>query len=211
MKEVKKPDRRTLRSRRLLQDALLVLLEEKDYDQISVADIAERAKVSRPTFYAHYKTKDELLLSYFDRIFESTFEGLEQAVKNKPPFPHFEMSILSQFMTAVFTQWHKHRALLETLLRSSGEGLVLRRFQENTMTTFAWLLQQEHIHPIHEHLLRLLADYFSGVALALVKYWLEEGFVSPAEKMGAIYSVLVRPGIEQVLGGDELAAFFEEN
>jgi AcrR family transcriptional regulator len=52
----------------MLRAALLSLMQEKRYDEITVTDILERADVGRSTFYAHYRDKDALLLSGFDDV-----------------------------------------------------------------------------------------------------------------------------------------------
>jgi AcrR family transcriptional regulator len=54
-------DPRIRRTRQLLQDALKRLLEEKEFDKISVQDITEAATLNRATFYAHYTDKFALL------------------------------------------------------------------------------------------------------------------------------------------------------
>jgi AcrR family transcriptional regulator len=54
-------DPRVLRTRQLLQDALRRLLQEKEFDKISVQDITEAATLNRATFYAHYTDKFALL------------------------------------------------------------------------------------------------------------------------------------------------------
>ena len=54
-------DPRIRRTRLLLQEALGKLLETKDFDKISVQDIAEAATVNRATFYDHYTDKFALL------------------------------------------------------------------------------------------------------------------------------------------------------
>jgi len=54
-------DPRIRRTRRLLQQALEKLLEAKDFDKISIQDIAEEATVNRVTFYDHYTDKFALL------------------------------------------------------------------------------------------------------------------------------------------------------
>jgi AcrR family transcriptional regulator len=54
-------DPRIRRTRKLLQDSLRKLLEEKEFDKISVQDITEAATVNRATFYAHYSDKFALL------------------------------------------------------------------------------------------------------------------------------------------------------
>ena len=54
-------DPRIRRTRLLLQQALGKLLETKEFDKISVQDIAEAATVNRATFYDHYTDKFALL------------------------------------------------------------------------------------------------------------------------------------------------------
>lgn len=63
-----KIDRRVVRTREALYDALVGLIRERDYDAITVADILERADVGRSTFYAHFTGKDDLLAHSLDRL-----------------------------------------------------------------------------------------------------------------------------------------------
>ena len=59
-------DPRVLRTRRLLQDALLSLAHERKLSEITVADVADRATVNRSTFYQHYPDTDTLLADALD-------------------------------------------------------------------------------------------------------------------------------------------------
>lgn len=62
----RRPDRRVRRTKRRLKDALLELIEERDYDRITIQDITDRADVGRSTFYSHFTSKEDLLFSGFD-------------------------------------------------------------------------------------------------------------------------------------------------
>ena len=44
-----------------MDEALLVLLEKKDYDFITVKEVCQKAGVNRSTFYLHYEKMDDLL------------------------------------------------------------------------------------------------------------------------------------------------------
>lgn len=59
--EEKELDPRVRRTRKMLQDALASLLKEKDFESISIGDIAERSTINRATFYDHYPDKRALL------------------------------------------------------------------------------------------------------------------------------------------------------
>lgn len=54
-------DRRSRRSQRLLWQALLGLLQDHDWADITIQMICDRADLARSTFYSHYATKQDLL------------------------------------------------------------------------------------------------------------------------------------------------------
>jgi len=54
-------DPRILRSRQMLMESLLRLLNRKEFDDISVQEIADEATLNRATFYLHYPDKNALL------------------------------------------------------------------------------------------------------------------------------------------------------
>ena len=70
-----KVDLRILRTRRLVMQAMIELLEEKDLQSITITDIAERAMINRATFYAHFADKYDLfayiLRDFFQEILNS--------------------------------------------------------------------------------------------------------------------------------------------
>jgi AcrR family transcriptional regulator len=59
--EMEVTDPRIVRSRRMLMDALFKLLTEKEFDTISIQEIADEATLNRATFYLHYPDKNALL------------------------------------------------------------------------------------------------------------------------------------------------------
>lgn len=70
-------DRRVQRTRRRLKEALLQLIEERNYDDITVEDITEKADVGRSTFYCHFNSKGDLL-------FDGFATGLRELVTRAP-------------------------------------------------------------------------------------------------------------------------------
>ena len=54
-------DPRVLRSRQMLMESLLRLLMRKEFDDISIQEIADEATLNRATFYLHYPDKNALL------------------------------------------------------------------------------------------------------------------------------------------------------
>ena len=76
-------DLRKERTLKLLDDAFTELIEEKPYEEISVAELCEHAMIRRATFYRHFPNKEEYLAFYvqnrrskIDNKVASSFDGL---------------------------------------------------------------------------------------------------------------------------------------
>src|ERR1700687_684755 len=67
-------DPRVLRSRRMLMDSLERLLKKKEFDDISVQEIADDATLNRATFYLHYPDKNALLQAMTESRFRDLIE-----------------------------------------------------------------------------------------------------------------------------------------
>jgi AcrR family transcriptional regulator len=55
-------ERKKLRTRQAISEAAIALFLERGYDQVSVADVAAAAEVSKRTLFAYFPTKDDLVL-----------------------------------------------------------------------------------------------------------------------------------------------------
>jgi len=60
----------TIQSKQWMLDALLQLMKEKKYNEITIKELTARASLDRKTFYRHFKTKDELLALPAREIFD---------------------------------------------------------------------------------------------------------------------------------------------
>ncbi|MGE7768523.1 TetR/AcrR family transcriptional regulator [Peribacillus sp. NPDC096540] len=63
-------DPRILRTRQLIKDAFVELLEEMDLQKITVNRLAERATINRVTFYLHYRDIPDMLEKMADDMIE---------------------------------------------------------------------------------------------------------------------------------------------
>jgi len=78
--ELPRTDPRILRTRQLLRDAVIELLEEMEIEKISVNRIAERAQINRVTFYQHYRDLPDMLVKMSDAMIEE----IQQVMSNYP-------------------------------------------------------------------------------------------------------------------------------
>ena len=66
----------SIRSRQMITNALMQLLKEKPYEEITVTDIAERSQLVRKTFYRNFSGKDEIC-AYCISVLETICEDAD--------------------------------------------------------------------------------------------------------------------------------------
>lgn len=77
-------DQRVRRTQSALRAALLELIGERGWDEVTVQAVCDRARVGRSTFYAHYADKEELLLSGFDSLLDELRAHVQRASAVRP-------------------------------------------------------------------------------------------------------------------------------
>ena len=73
----------------LMDEALLLLLENKEFDFITVKEVCQKAGVNRSTFYLHYENTSDLLVEAINVInqrFAETFKDIKFNPKENPFF-----------------------------------------------------------------------------------------------------------------------------
>lgn len=68
--------RSSIRSKTLIRNALVSLMQEKPFEKITITDIVRRADINRGTFYAHFKDSREVL----ERIRADALAEMKQAI-----------------------------------------------------------------------------------------------------------------------------------
>ena len=188
-------DRRVARTKRLLDNALLSLIEERGYAATTVADIAERADVGRATFYLHYHDKEELLAESLERLLQAVTADVR---------PMTVTEVVSERMTQttlLFRHVAERPGLYRALLTERGATLAtssLRRHLSDVMErNVTSRLVSEAVRPLPAD---LLASHAAGSLLGLVTWWLEHDQPRSPEEMGQLFQQLITPGVASVLG-----------
>jgi len=199
MLENKSTDRRSLRTRRWLQAALLDLMREKPYHKITISEIAERAEVARPTFYAHFETKDDLLLSHIDDVVESIDAKIDRNVVRKLDRPYRPDPAIP---TSFFEEWREHADTIR-LIRSAGvDHLIMKRFQRNFKERYASGIALAIARPMNPVLAEYVTDFLAGAVYMVFMRWVKDGMKQPPEVMGRLVQELVFPGMLALREGE---------
>jgi AcrR family transcriptional regulator len=125
-------DRRVRRTRGSLQRALIELVAEQDLSLISVADVVDRADVSRSTFYDHYRDVHELAEAACTSMIDDMLAPLT-AVDPNATRPSGDDP--NPAVTAFFTHFAEHAGLYRSLLGPAGSARVIEHVRQRTMAT----------------------------------------------------------------------------
>ncbi|WP_076791006.1 TetR/AcrR family transcriptional regulator [Chlorobium sp. KB01] len=196
MKE-KKSDRRIGRTRRLMHEALMALIVEKGYEAVTVQDILDRADVGRSTFYAHYRDKDELLLSSFEQL-RSLFEEQQQAIfaarrTGREP----ELNIVLE----LFRHTGEHHRLYKAIAgKQSGEMILkyLHRYLYNLLIGPHTEMMKGSVAPPVP--VEVTTHHLVSSLLSLITWWLDSNMPFPPERMDEIFRILSTPTLEAAFG-----------
>ncbi|HYF62162.1 MAG TPA: TetR/AcrR family transcriptional regulator [Herpetosiphonaceae bacterium] len=181
-----KQDRRSQRTRQLLNDALVALMLEKNYDAITVNEIIARANIGRSTFYGHFYDKDDLLAGNIERLMRS----LGQRPAAGPS--GFDSA-------ALFEHIHAQRALFKALARGGGLAIALKASQRVMVAVIERSLAERAGPGQPAVPLPALAQYLAATFIALLRWWLDNDLPYAPAELEAMYQTLVAPGLERAL------------
>lgn len=186
-----KNDRRSLRTRQALGDALVELMMQKGYDDISIKDIIDHANVGRSTFYAHFMDKDELFSSQLDRLMDLLNQHIPQKLSSGNPF----------FPSLGLFQHIKQQSKLYKML-AWGSGIdVLTRYLQKLLSK---KIQQDLVAGGQTFAIppAVIGDFLTGSFLSLIKWWLDTNKMTYSpEQMDEMFCKLALPGIAQTATG----------
>lgn len=186
-------DARARRSRERLGDALVALIQEKPFDAITVQDVLDRAGVSRSTFYAHFRDKEDLFVSDADEFFAYMSLALERAGERSP-----RLVPVRELLEHVADE----RAFVEAL----AEAGQLERLLELGRAHFAHGIERRlAAHPEARRLpadtRALCAQALAGAFLALFTTWLRARERASPARMDELFHRLAWAGLEGTPAG----------
>jgi AcrR family transcriptional regulator len=195
--DTKTEDRRVLRTRKALHEALISLILEKGYEAVTVQDILDRADVGRSTFYAHFADKEQLLLSGIDHLGEFLAEQQRLALSA----PHGSEEPWLGFSLAMFEHAHGYRLAFQAMVGHNSGAVVQERIR--------WMLSglvREGLKAAIPRVTRRAVPFEAAVQsvvgsfLAILIWWLDHQPQLAPKEVDGLFRGLVLPGVAAVLG-----------
>lgn len=103
--------------KKCIVDALIILMNEKEFDQISITEICNKASVSRMAYYRNYYTKKDIIIEYLKDIAED-FKIESYKWKDKNEYTN------KNVIHFLFTYFKKYSYFIKTLRKANLSGLL---------------------------------------------------------------------------------------
>jgi AcrR family transcriptional regulator len=180
-----KIDRRVLQTRNKLGDALIALMHEKGFEEITVQDVLDRAGVGRSTFYVHYRDKDDLFLSDVEDFLELISSGLKrQGASPRRLLP------VAEFFAHIRQVRDFHAALVKSGkvndVWALARGIFARSIEDRLQT--AGLKMDPGQRSAHAYAL-------AGSFFSLLDWWIDKGMKADPKEMDALFHTIAWRGL----------------
>ena len=191
-------DRRIQRTRQLLEQALIELIEEHDFESITIQEITDRARLGRATFYLHYRDKEHLLQTTLQRL----QEDLSQQLEPLRPQDLFVKKI--ELSEQVFQHVARYSHLYQVLLSERGAALARNRLMANLTRQAEYFVVDPLLVIVGEPTVPVsfLATYVSGTLYSAIIWWLDHQQQKTPEEMGHLVRALIQPALTSILNID---------
>lgn len=164
-------DRRVIKSKQALKDALISLMNQRDLKAISVTDIVKLANVNRGTFYKHYQYKEDILAEMADEVIQDLIISYREPYKYSKAIEVHQMNASA---IKVFDHVKKYASFYSLIVKSNAfHGFTHR------MSDVLKNLDLRELHGQYESQTinrELQASYHVYALLGMIFEWIHSGF-----------------------------------
>lgn len=155
-----------------LSDALIQLMREKDFEKISIKEIADTAGVGRATWFRNYTSKNEALTFKFVQVWNRWADEHAIAVRDR-----FDLSNAKNFFQ--FNYEIKH--ILEIVYTSNMQSAIYDAFYQVMMPQYGANAKECY-----------QARFYSYGLFGLLDEWIKRGFKESVEEMVIFFYQIIK-------------------
>jgi AcrR family transcriptional regulator len=164
-------DRRIIRSKKVMKNALLSLMLEKEFRETTVTDIVRIAEINRGTFYKHYHFTEDILKEITDEVISDLIDSFREPYKNMEVF---ELNKLTTSAIKVF----EHVKRFADFYSLTVQTTTLAGFQHRFCSIFKELALNDFYYDLPNPKINtaLNAGYQAYAIFGLIIEWINGGF-----------------------------------
>ena len=191
--EDQKQDRRVRRTQKLLKDSLVTLMQEKEFKNISVKDITDRADLNRGTFYLHYTDTYHLL----EDIEEDVLNDFQEMIHS---YRHsFRRDTLLPVMNPVIDYIAENNTICKVLFENNASVDFLNRFHKLIHENGNEIIQS--LFPVrNDEITESFFEFVTYGLIGMLKQWLDSGKSLPKKTLAEMADKAVMGAAACLLG-----------
>ena len=173
----------------LMNEALLMLLEKKEYDFITVKEICEKAGVNRSTFYLHYESIDDLLFETIEMINKKFNEVFSNQMVDINKDDRNSLFFITDAYLIPYLNFIKENKKIYTLIHD--KPLIFKKqqtFKKLYTELFSVILDR---YGVLESQKEYIFSYFSFGLVAVIQKWIENDCKDDIEEMAKLMRNLI--------------------
>ncbi len=166
---------RVKRTRILLREALIALIEERGFNTLTVGELTERAMVSRAAFYRSYQDKYDLVEQIFEEAMSTLFNAIGEFGREHP----------ADVWVRFFEQIAQYDRLYRALLGKKGSPWFVQKMRARLAELIKehGSVEGSHGPGMSEHAAHLahpfsdtfVPDLVAAMLVEAITWWLEQG------------------------------------
>lgn len=160
----------SITSKTKLKQALILLLDDYDFEQLTISRICKEAGVNRSTFYAHYNNQYDLLnevqdyiVTIFQQEFNKEFHGMKDIEIE------FDSLLDTRYLKPYLTFIQNHQKLYRIYLKHPKTLLNNDIYEKNLQTIFIKQFQKHHINKPQQ--IEWMSHFIIGGFRTLIANW----------------------------------------
>lgn len=158
--------------------ALMILMEKKNFKEISITEIAKKAGVSRMAFYRNYNIKEDIVATYIDELFqEYSNEILNHEKKD-----------VYENLRLYFSYFRKNEKLIYNLINSNLINILLEKCIESFHALSRDAACNKSFSPEKQ---KYWIEFIAGGLYNILIDWAKGGMIESDENMAEIVCSLI--------------------
>ncbi|WP_340033471.1 TetR/AcrR family transcriptional regulator [Paenibacillus sp. FSL E2-0202] len=153
-------------TRNCIETALILLMKDKCFKDISITEIVKRAGVSRTAYYRNYNSKEDILRSLMEDIMDKVMDSMELQFPIKNTF---------KYWNSLFQTLEKHYESISILIRANFDDLILKEINSKARESLT------------NNAVETYKSYFwIGAIYNVALAWVQDGMKQTVEEMATI-------------------------
>lgn len=173
-------DKRVAKTQAKAEKALFQLMQQQNFSELSITDIANQAGISRMAFYRNYQSKEDILNKFIQKEYTRFIAEITA----------HQLHGLNQLLEVYLNYFKTHPEVLSAIVNASIEGFALTKQNDYILDFFKTRFKQQAPSP-------LAIAYYSGAIFASLLYWRQTNYQHSAAELAAYLAEKIKNDLQQ--------------